>query len=72
MELPEYVPAIDTVPSFAKSMIARRPPTAATGKPPPQPLAMTVRSGNTPSFSWPPPNATRKPVMTSSKMSTAP
>ena len=35
-------------------------------------LPSVVRSGSTPKRSWAPPQATRKPVMTSSKMSTAP
>ena len=35
-------------------------------------LPSVVRSGSTPKRSWAPPQATRKPVMTSSKMSRAP
>src|SRR5215469_8749878 len=51
---------------------SRLPPTAATGKPPPRPLAIVVRSGRTPKYSWAPPLANRKPVITSSKISSAP
>ena len=53
-------------------MMSRRPPMAATGKPPPSALAIVVRSGVTPYSAWAPPRATRKPVITSSKMSTMP
>ena len=45
---------------------------AATGNPPPSPFAIVVRSGVTPKYSWAPPRANRNPVMTSSKMSSAP
>ena len=48
------------------------PPIAATGKPPPSPLAIVVMSGITPKNSWPPPRANRNPVITSSKISSAP
>ena len=53
-------------------MRSRRPPTAAQGKPPPITLPRTVRSGRMPKSSCAPPRPTRKPVMTSSKTSSAP
>ena len=40
--------------------------------PPPITLPSVVRSGRTPYSAWAPPGATRNPVITSSKMSTAP
>ena len=43
-----YVPAWRTAPSETWSMMSRRPPSAATGKPPPSALAIVVRSGVTP------------------------
>jgi hypothetical protein len=51
---------------------SRRPPKAPTGMPPPMILPSVVRSGRTPDSSCTPPRATRKPVMTSSKISSAP
>ena len=53
-------------------MTAELPPIAATGNPPPRPLASVVRSGVTPKNSCAPPRANRKPVITSSKISNAP
>ncbi len=53
-------------------MISRLPPKAPTGMPPPMIFPSVVRSGRTPETSCTPPRATRKPVMTSSKISTAP
>ena len=49
-----------------------RPPNAASGSPPPTILPRMVRSGRTPKRSCAPPRATRKPVITSSKTSSAP
>ena len=54
------------------SMTSARPAMAPTGMPPPRILPRVVRSGVTPTYSWAPPKASRNPVMTSSKMSTAP
>ena len=59
-------------PSITISMISLRPPTAATGTPAPSAFASTVRSGRMPNSSCAPPGATRIPVSTSSKISTAP
>ncbi len=53
-------------------MISRRPPKAPTGIPPPMTLPNVVRSGVMPYKPCAPPKATRKPVITSSKISTAP
>ena len=53
-------------------MTSARPPNAASGSPPPTILPSTVRSGVTPNRSCAPPRATRKPVITSSKTSSAP
>ena len=53
-------------------MISARPPNAASGSPPPAILPRIVRSGVTPKRSCAPPRATRKPVITSSKTSSAP
>ena len=53
-------------------MISARPPNAPTGRPPPMILPSVVRSGRMPSRSCAPPGATRKPVMTSSKIRSAP
>ena len=51
------------------SMTSRLPATAPPGMPPAMILAIVVRSGVTPNRCWAPPGAQRKPVMTSSKMS---
>ena len=60
-------------PAGATSAIrSRRPPYAPIGMPPPMILPSVVRSGCTPNRAWAPPRPTRKPVMTSSKMSSAP
>ena len=53
-------------------MTSARPPNAASGRPPPTILPRIVRSGRTPNRSCAPPRATRKPVITSSKTSSAP
>ncbi len=53
-------------------MISARPPKAPTGRPPPITLPKVERSGRTPSSSCAPPFARRKPVITSSKMRSAP
>ena len=53
-------------------MISARPPNAASGRPPPTIFPRIVRSGGTPKRSCAPPRATRKPVITSSKTSSAP
>ena len=53
-------------------MISARPPNAARGSPPPTILPRMVRSGRIPKRSWAPPRATRNPVITSSKTSSAP
>ena len=50
----------------------RAPPKAASGSPPPTILPRIVRSGRTPKRACAPPRATRKPVITSSKTSSAP
>ena len=50
----------------------RGPTTAPPGSPPERILASVVRSGVMPSASCAPPGATRKPVTTSSKISSAP
>ena len=71
--LPDSVPAWYTGPSGAIfSMMSRRPPNAPTGRPPPITLPSVVRSGRMPKRACAPPSATRKPVITSSKISTAP
>ena len=54
------------------SMMSRRPPNAPTGMPPPTILPSVVRSGLMPYSACAPPSATRKPVITSSKISTLP
>ena len=53
-------------------MIAARPPNAAAGSPPPMTLPNVMRSGRTPSMPYQPAGPTRNPVMTSSRMSSAP
>ena len=53
-------------------MRSARPPYAATGNPPPMTLPRVVRSGLTPKRSGAPPGAIRNPVITSSKISSAP
>src|SRR2546426_1185921 len=69
--LPDSVPAWYMGPSGAtRPMISDGPPYAPTGKPPPMILPMVVRSGRIAYNSCAPPKAMRKPVMTSSKMST--
>src|SRR6185312_1231827 len=49
-----------------------RPPTAPTGNPPPITLPKHHRSGDTPDQTVAPPGPIRNPVITSSKMSSAP
>ena len=71
--LPESVPAWYTGPLGATCSIrSRRPPYAATGSPPPITLPSVVRSAVTPKRSAAPPGAMRNPVITSSKISSAP
>ena len=71
--LPESVPAWYTGPVGASfSMTSALPATAPTGKPAPMIFPKVTMSAATPNLSWAPPNATRNPVMTSSKMSSAP
>ncbi len=53
-------------------MISRRPPNAAAGRPPPITLPKVNRSASTGSSPCQPPAETRKPVITSSRMSSAP
>src|ERR1041384_7095859 len=53
-------------------MRSARPPYAPTGNPPPITLPSVVRSGRTPRRPCAPPAPTRNPVITSSKMSSAP
>ena len=59
-------------PSAACSITSRLPPSAATGKPAPIAFAITVRSGSIPNMPWAPPGPIRKPVSTSSKITSAP
>mmetsp|Transcript_33614 Transcript_33614/g.85112 ORF Transcript_33614/g.85112 Transcript_33614/m.85112 type:complete len:284 (+) Transcript_33614:745-1596(+) len=71
--LPDRVPAWYMGPAGATIfMMSARPPYAPTGRPPPMTLPMVVRSGVMPKYSWAQPLEMRKPVMTSSKHSTAP
>ncbi len=70
--LPLYVPAYQTSPPsyvLKRSMCSRLPPSAAIGKPLASAFASVVRSGSTPESAWNPPRWWRKPVMTSSKIS---
>ena len=53
-------------------MISARPPNAPTGRPPPMTFPKQLRSGVMPKRSCAPPLARRKPVITSSKISSAP
>ena len=53
-------------------MTSARPPKAPTCRPPPMTLPKHDRSGVTPKRSCAPPRASRKPVITSSKTSSAP
>ena len=53
-------------------MTSARPPKAAAGKPPPMTLPKVIRSGRTPSMPYQPALLTRKPVITSSEMYSAP
>jgi hypothetical protein len=53
-------------------MMSARPPNAPTGKPPPMILPNVDKSGVMPNRSCAPPRASRKPVITSSKISNAP
>ena len=53
-------------------MMSRRPPTAPIGRPPPMTFPKQVRSGRTSNFACAPPLPKRKPVITSSKMRSAP
>ncbi|MNV27768.1 hypothetical protein D3C71_1189270 [compost metagenome] len=76
--LPDSVPAWYTAPNGARfSMMARGPPKAASGIPPPMTLPSTVMSGLKPGMLLAYtlcalPRATRKPVITSSSTSSAP
>ena len=71
--LPERVPAWYMAPTGATcSMISREPAYAPTGSPPPMTLPRVVMSGRTLYSACAPPRWTRKPVITSSKMSSAP
>ena len=71
--LPDSVPAWYTGPFGASlSMTSARPPKAPTGMPPPMTLPSVVRSGLMPSSFCAQPRSTRKPVITSSKISSAP
>ena len=54
------------------SISSAEPPSAEIGQPFPIALPSVVRSGVTPAIDWKPPRACRKPVITSSKMSTVP
>jgi len=63
---------VDRTEGARRFMISARPPNAPTGRPPPMILPSVVRSGVIFSISWTPPRASRKPVITSSKISTAP
>ena len=70
---PDSVPAWYTGPSGASSAIrSRRPPKAPTGSPPPITLPKHHRSGVTPDQPVAPAGPRRKPVITSSKISSAP
>ena len=53
-------------------MTSARPPNAAAGSPPPMTLPKVNRSASTPSSPYQPARVTRKPVITSSLMSSAP
>ena len=53
-------------------MTSARPPNAPTLRPPPMTLPKQVRSGVMAKASWAPPPPTRNPVITSSKISSAP
>jgi len=65
--------AVRTAPSgVSRSMIPAGPPNAPTGRPPPITLPSAVRSGRIPNNSCAPARATRKPVITSSKIRSAP
>ena len=54
------------------SMTSADPPMAPTGMPPPMTLPKADMSGTTPITCCAPPRATRNPVITSSKISSAP
>src|SRR5215469_4466391 len=70
---PDSVPAWYTGPAGAsRCMISARPPKAAQGSPPPITLPNVTRSPRTPSIPYQPEAVTRKPVSTSSMMSSAP
>ena len=74
-ELPLKVPMMATWPPCAGSasrITSADPPTPLTAYPLPMALPKVVRSGLTPAICWNPPSACRKPVMTSSKISTLP
>ena len=53
-------------------MTSARPPNAAAGSPPPMTLPKVNRSASTGSWPYQPARVTRKPVITSSLMSSAP
>ena len=70
---PDSVPAWYTGPAGAsRAMMSARPPNAAAGSPPPITLPNVVRSPATPSRPYQPDRVTRKPVSTSSMISSAP
>ena len=56
----------------SRSSTSARPATAPPGRPPARILASVVRSGVMPNCAWAPPGATRKPVITSSRISSTP
>ena len=70
---PDSVPAWYTGPTGASCSIrSARPPKAAAGSPPPMTLPKVNRSASTGSRPYQPDRDTRKPVMTSSMISSAP
>lgn len=68
LNVPEWL----TFPVPNLAIRSARPATALTGQPPASALPYTARSGVTPKCRAAPPSASRNPVMTSSKTSTAP
>src|SRR5260364_448525 len=70
--LPESVPALYTEPSGARcAIISRRPPKAASGKPPPIIFPRQVKSGLIPYRDCAPPSATRKPDRKSTRLNSS-
>ena len=70
---PDSVPAWYTGPAGASlAMTSARPPNAAAGRPPDMTLPNVNRSASTGSSPYQPDRETRKPVMTSSMISSAP